>query len=1072
MASCYPPPAAPVTCRKRGVVAELTIAKSGQSAPLTAISTSSDQRHAVVGGHGIMKVIRLAPEGLSEVATLKTGRHKITGNAGSKLSMYDVAWCPSGGHVAASLSNGGVAIWDLQHISGGGAGAGPGERAGSGQGRSHGYHGQGGGLLGSGASLRGMDTGKIIGTHERSVNRLCWNPFDHAQLLSGSQDGFLKIWDVRSSKEIACFNSNFGAVRDVQYSPLQEFHFAAVFNNGKLQIWDYRIPHPKMKISSHNKSVRLTVWHSSEGWKSPFFAYHRPAPPPPFPSPPQSSLLVARIKPIPQSRGPLQVSRAKWRPGHSDQIATAQAPLVGEKDYAIMVHDVTDPAVALYAVYGGDDKKNGFCWLDTPLNVETPGGVLPSPLSAAAAAAKARRIAGSSGRDEYTKAERGGIGVWQHLVSCSDQGTVRVHSLAKSTLPRRNVEVRGTRGFTTSARGEMCSWLHKRNDDPTIWKIYQNEQTQAAPGMYREEMMEFQSEESRDRKRSSSAHYPVALAPPLQQQPAAGITQLQQQRIARSLSVGDQTGGVKGRRTGGAASATSSAGVLWSVGASPSGQRTATGLPRSPNLGRQHMSGAPTSVPHLRLGSGMASSPSEDSPPPRARRARSTLTIYPVPDKPVALDVVHWRRIRNKEQRCFYGRSQPWSGAQGGYGPELTEHLTRSVVLRGYHVRVLAAHNAEVYLQAGLESMAHTWRMVGIMLSGVPGGLLLPLGARIPDIDVAGIDAGVAAAVAAARDAAGGGAGEWAAKDKMAGAGGGREFDANVGRERDFSVPEVLDLIDKHEEEEEEEGEEPEEEEKEWEGERGQQLGRPARRMTPEQRQQQLHLGPPPPKPSRTTSADCATAGDSDNPRLPPKRPPAALSPSAAAAGPAAAANTTSLESVSSSSRHGSKSGGGGGGGSSGGVTSGGTGLSSLSMWHPQPLRGAARPNPTAAGTATTVTGDDIHDDNDREDSDGETTTTTTFAATEVVWWENTRPHRGGGGGGSDGLSSSLAVRAAAAAGGGNAINRDGRPERQERLSGEVTLDWLWKSEIRDELTMMAEAGFAYDTVAILEVVR
>lgn len=53
--------------------------------------------------------------------------------------------------------------------------------------------------------------------------------------------------------------------------------------------------------------------------------------------------------------------------------------------------------------------------------------------------------------------------------------------------------------------------------------------------MYREEMMEFQSEESRDRKRSSSAHYPVALAPPLQQQPAAGITQLQQQRIARSL---------------------------------------------------------------------------------------------------------------------------------------------------------------------------------------------------------------------------------------------------------------------------------------------------------------------------------------------------------------------------------------------------------------------------------------------------------------------------------------------------------------------------------------------------------
>lgn len=32
-----------------------------------------------------------------------------------------------------------------------------------------------------------------------------------------------------------------------------------------------------------------------------------------------------------------------------------------------MVQDVTDPDVALFALYGGGDKKNGFCWLDTPL---------------------------------------------------------------------------------------------------------------------------------------------------------------------------------------------------------------------------------------------------------------------------------------------------------------------------------------------------------------------------------------------------------------------------------------------------------------------------------------------------------------------------------------------------------------------------------------------------------------------------------------------------------------------------------------------------------------------------------
>ncbi|CAN0132278.1 unnamed protein product, partial [Ectocarpus sp. 12 AP-2014] len=100
-------------------------------------------------------------------ASLKIGRRKITGSAGSKLSrsMYDVAWRPSGGNVAASLSNGGVAMWDLQHLS----------SSTSSSSSSQSWAGQG--------QLR-EETGNIIGTHDRSVNRLSWNPFDHNMLLS------------------------------------------------------------------------------------------------------------------------------------------------------------------------------------------------------------------------------------------------------------------------------------------------------------------------------------------------------------------------------------------------------------------------------------------------------------------------------------------------------------------------------------------------------------------------------------------------------------------------------------------------------------------------------------------------------------------------------------------------------------------------------------------------------------------------------------------------------------------------------------------------------------------------
>jgi len=38
-----------------------------------------------------------------------------------------------------------------------------------------------------------------------------------------------------------------------------ENSFAAVFNNGKMQIWDYKFLQPKMKIASHNKSASTQI---------------------------------------------------------------------------------------------------------------------------------------------------------------------------------------------------------------------------------------------------------------------------------------------------------------------------------------------------------------------------------------------------------------------------------------------------------------------------------------------------------------------------------------------------------------------------------------------------------------------------------------------------------------------------------------------------------------------------------------------------------------------------------------------------------------------------------------------
>lgn len=56
----------------------------------------------------------------------------------------------------------------------------------------------------------------------------------------------------------------------------------------------------------------------------------------------------------------------------------AQMPPMRGKDVAIQVTDVNDPSIPLVVVHGGDDQKNGFCWLDTPLLDLPPPVVAPS----------------------------------------------------------------------------------------------------------------------------------------------------------------------------------------------------------------------------------------------------------------------------------------------------------------------------------------------------------------------------------------------------------------------------------------------------------------------------------------------------------------------------------------------------------------------------------------------------------------------------------------------------------------------------------------------------------------------
>lgn len=84
---------------------------------------------------------------------------------------------------------------------------------------------------------------RIITEHQRAVNRVAFHPTEPALLLSASQDGTMKIWDLRTNgKAKQTFNGKSESVRDVQFSPLATVKFASVFDNGSLQLWDMRYP--------------------------------------------------------------------------------------------------------------------------------------------------------------------------------------------------------------------------------------------------------------------------------------------------------------------------------------------------------------------------------------------------------------------------------------------------------------------------------------------------------------------------------------------------------------------------------------------------------------------------------------------------------------------------------------------------------------------------------------------------------------------------------------------------------------------------------------------------------------
>lgn len=277
---------------------------------------------------------------------------------------------------------------------------------------------------------------RIFNDHQRAVNRICWHPSDVNLLLSASQDGTVRLWvslascallflnklQDKRSKNTITYRPKSESIRDARFNPFQQSKFALAFENGTVQTWDIRKPiSPELKFTAHKGLVLAIDWHPTRPNILATGSRDR-------------SIKIWDLKNVKHPTQTIQtianVGRIQWRPNVSSQIASCASLL----DNSIYLWDVHYPCIPLACLRAHTGIVTGFEWMDTPVGVTKDSGSADSPLN--------------SSMDE------GQYDYWQHIISCSKDGTLKLHSLASAYKPYEHIRT-STIGLTATGAVAM-----------------------------------------------------------------------------------------------------------------------------------------------------------------------------------------------------------------------------------------------------------------------------------------------------------------------------------------------------------------------------------------------------------------------------------------------------------------------------------------------------------------------------------------------------------------------------------------------------------------------------------------
>jgi WD repeat-containing protein 24 len=211
-------------------------------APIACLDQSPDGRRAVIAGSKVFKVLKVDGSTITEDIDLRAAitsyasTHDLSAATPEQLNIRAVKW--SHGNLDTSIitacGNGRITVYDLNRIG------------------------------------EGMEVGRIH-EHARQVHKLAINPHKPNWLLSASQDGTVKSFDIRMPSMARngpifsvwkTFKGNADAIRDVKWSPSDGMEFACSTDAGVVLKWDARkASAPLFKLTAHTSACFSIAWH-------------------------------------------------------------------------------------------------------------------------------------------------------------------------------------------------------------------------------------------------------------------------------------------------------------------------------------------------------------------------------------------------------------------------------------------------------------------------------------------------------------------------------------------------------------------------------------------------------------------------------------------------------------------------------------------------------------------------------------------------------------------------------------------------------------------------------------------